>query len=199
MIDMRSEITKLTVAFFSVSFLLFGSNIVMMSYTQPQGVPSQGAELVSQLQQQSPTSNATTFLPPIQRPPLSTITTPSPPRQHFSYEADPGKKCTINLNRFLNLKSADVGPIFPEWKPVNDPANRILAVLEGTVREAEVAFHDAPISHYTHDMTFDVRPDATPDNRYTNLLGVQIDPRTGQRSQQPIIEVEWETGLAAAN
>jgi hypothetical protein len=207
MIDMKSEITKLTVAFFSVSFLLFGSNIAMMSYAQPQGVPFQGAVLASQLQQQqspqlqqqSPTSNATTFLPPIQRPPLSTITTPSPPRQHFSYEADPGKQCTINLNRFLNLKSADVGPIFPEWKPVNDPANRILAVLEGTVREAEVAFHDAPISHYTHDMTFKVRPDATPDNRYTNLLGVQIDPRTGQRSQQPIIEVEWETGLAAAN
>lgn len=202
-IDMGSEIIKLTAAFFSFSFLLFGSSIMMMSYAQPQGETSQGAELAPQLQQQqqqSPSANATTFQPPIQRPPLSTLPpTPTPPQQHLSSEADPGKRCTINLNRFLNLKSAEVGPLFPAWKPVNDPANRILAVLEGTVREAEVAWHDVPISHYTHDMTFKVRPDPTPDNRYTNLLGVQIDPRTGQRSQQPIIEVEWESGLAAAN
>jgi hypothetical protein len=82
---------------------------------------------------------------------------------------------------------------------VNDPANRILAVLDGRVTDTEVAFHDVPINHYTHDMTFHVRPDATPDNRYTNLLGIQIDPKTGQRSQQQEIEVEWETGLGAAN
>ena len=124
---------------------------------------------------------------------------PTPPQQHLSSEADPGKRCTITLNRFANLASAEVGLIFPAWKPVNDPGNRNLAVLAGTVKDAEVAFHDVPISHYTHDMTFKVEPDPTPDNRYTNLLGIQIDPKTGKRSQQQEIEVEWESGLGAAN
>ena len=106
--------------------------------------------------------------------------TPTPPQQHLSSEADPGKRCTITLDRklatvFADSDKAEVGPIFPEWKPVNDPANSNLAVLEGTVTDAEVAWHDAPISHYTHDMTFKVQPDPTPDNRYTNLLGIQIE------------------------
>jgi hypothetical protein len=204
---MRSEIIKLTVAFFSISFLFFGSNIIMMSgYAEPQGEPSQGEELAPQLllQQPQPTIMPAGFPgnpnPPVAQQPGSALSPTGPgPRAHFSSEADPGKKCTITLNRFLNFKSADVGPLFPAWKPVNDPANRILAVLEGTVTDAEVAWHDVPISHYSHDMTFHVRPDATRDNRYTNLLGVQIDPRTGQRSQQQEIEVEWETGLGAAN
>jgi hypothetical protein len=204
---MRSEIIKPIVAFFSISFLFFGSNVVMMSsYSQPQGVPSQGGELAPQLQQQGPSANMTKLVPggpvaPISptRPPVG-LPSPPPPQQHISSESEVGARpCVVSLNRFLNLKSADVGRIFPEWKSVNDPANRILAVLEGRVTDAEVAFHDVPISHYTHDMTFDVRPDATPDNRYTNLLGIQIDPKTGQRSQQQEIEVEWETGLAAAN
>src|SRR5918994_3181234 len=48
-----SEIIKLAVTFFSVSFLLFGSNVAMMtSYSQPQKVPSQEEEQQSQLQQQ---------------------------------------------------------------------------------------------------------------------------------------------------
>ena len=123
----------------------------------------------------------------------------TPPQQHLSSEADPGKRCTITLDRFANLQSAEVGLLFPAWKPVNDPANRNLAVLEGTVTDAEVAWHDVPISHYTHDMIFKVQPDPTPDNRYTNLLGIQIDPKTGKRSQQQEIEVEWESGLGAAN
>ncbi len=179
----------------------------MMNYAQPQGVPSQRAEQAPQLQQQQspqqqqqgPFANATTFLPPPQQPPKLGIPIPAPPQQHLSSEADPGKRCIITLNRFVNQKSADVGPLFPAWKPVNDPANRNLAVLEGTVADAEVAWHDVPISHYTHDMTFKVRPDPTPDNRYTNLLGIQIDPKNGQRSQQQEIEVEWESGLGAAN
>ena len=55
---MRSEIIKPIVAFFSISFLFFGSNVVMMSsYAEPQGeLPPQ---LQQQLQQQGLTSNAT--------------------------------------------------------------------------------------------------------------------------------------------
>jgi hypothetical protein len=191
---MRSEIIKPIVAFFSISFLFFGSNLLIMSYSQS-SVPSQGQEELSpqlqqqqpQLQQQGLSANMTTLLPggpvaPISptRPPVG-LPSPPPPQQHISSESEVGARpCVVSLNRFLNLKSADVGRIFPEWKPVNDPVNRILAVLEGRVTDAEVAFHDVPISHYSHDMTFDVRPDATPDNRYTNLLGVQIDPKTGK-------------------
>lgn len=46
------QIIKLMFAFLSISFLLFGSTIVITSYAQPQGVPSQGGELAPQLQQQ---------------------------------------------------------------------------------------------------------------------------------------------------
>ena len=50
---MRSEIIKVIFAFFSVSLLLFGSNALMMtsySQPQPQKVPSQGEQLLPQLQ-----------------------------------------------------------------------------------------------------------------------------------------------------
>jgi hypothetical protein len=43
-----------------------------------------------------------------------------------------------------------------------------------------------------------VRPDLAPDNRYTNLLGIQVYP-DGHKTRQDLIEVEWETGLAASN
>src|SRR5207249_4478281 len=62
-----------------------------------------------------------------------------------------------------------------------------------------VSFEDVPFTHYTHDFCFHVRPDATPDNRFTNLLGIQVDPKTKKETQQPTIEVEWECGLAASN
>jgi hypothetical protein len=68
------KLIKVILAFFSVSFLLFGSNVVMMSYAQPQGLPSQGGGLAPQLQQQQqqqpPSSNATTQLQQ-QAPPIT--------------------------------------------------------------------------------------------------------------------------------
>jgi hypothetical protein len=43
-IDMRPEIIKVIFAFFSISLLLFGGNLLIMSYSQS-NVPSQGQEL----------------------------------------------------------------------------------------------------------------------------------------------------------
>jgi hypothetical protein len=207
--DMGQEIIKVIFAFFSISLLLFGGNLLMVSYSQ-QKVQSEGEGVPPHLQQQQPTPQIepASFIgnpnPPVvvggPRPPIALP--PSGPgiQRHISSESEVGANpCVVSLNRFLGFKSADVGRIFPEWKPVNDPANRILAVLEGRVTEAEVAFHDVPLSHYSHDFTFHVLPDRTLDNRFTHLLGIQIDPKTGQRTQQPVIEVEWETGLAAGN
>jgi hypothetical protein len=51
------KVIKVIHAFFSVSFLLFGSNVVLMGYAEPQGeLPPQ---LQQQLQQQGLTSNVT--------------------------------------------------------------------------------------------------------------------------------------------
>jgi hypothetical protein len=41
---MRPEIIKVIFAFFSISLLLFGGNLLIMSYSQS-NVPSQGQEL----------------------------------------------------------------------------------------------------------------------------------------------------------
>ena len=64
------EIIKPIVAFFSISFLFFGSNVVLMmsSYAEPQG------ELPPQLQQQAPSGNVTTSPSPQlqqQAPPIT--------------------------------------------------------------------------------------------------------------------------------
>jgi hypothetical protein len=96
----------------------------------------------------------------------------------------------------------DVGGLFPEWSPVEGYSS---VVLEGDVVPSDedypgpgVSFQDMPISHYTHDFCFAVRPDVTPDKRFTNLLGVRVYP-DGHESRQGLIGVEWETGLGASN
>src|SRR5206468_1620869 len=57
-----------------------------------------------------------------------------------------------------------------------------------------VSEEDFPLTHHTHDFTFNVRPDAA----YQDLLGVQVHPG-GRETAQESIEVEWESGLGAAN
>jgi hypothetical protein len=93
----------------------------------------------------------------------------------------------------------DLGGIFPEWVNVDNAFETV--TLEGVCTgdgsfepSPHVAADDLPISHYTHDFCFKVKPDPTADNRFTNLLGVNDDG-----SQQGLIEVEWECGLAADN
>ena len=81
---------------------------------------------------------------------------------------------TIKILYFKSL--GDINYIFPAWLPVVDA--RTVVALEGLVVPntngkfdyTHVSGEDFPLNHYTHDFTFDVAPDSTPDNRYTNLL-----------------------------
>jgi hypothetical protein len=71
-------------------------------------------------------------------------------------------------------------------------------VITGNDEEGYPAPHvsagDFPSTHHTHDFTFNV----TPDRAYEDLLGVQVHP-DGHETSQESIEVEWESGLGAAN
>ncbi len=101
--------------------------------------------------------------------------------------------------------------LLPAWLPVENYDH--IAVLEGTVIpqpnskhiDTHVSPSDFPYHHYTHDLTFNVKPDITPDNRYTNLLALQVT-RSEERGVvksdtilKEYVHVEWETGLAANN
>ncbi len=61
--------------------------------------------------------------------------------------------------------------------------------LEGIVLESEcqVAVVDFPTCHYTHDMTYRVKPNTS----YESLLATSL----GDPDHQKNIEIEWETGL----
>jgi hypothetical protein len=77
------EIIKPIVAFFSISFLFFGSNVVLMmsSYAEPQEELS--PQLQQKLQQQAPSGNVTTSPSQLQQqaPSGNVTTSPSPQLQ----------------------------------------------------------------------------------------------------------------------
>ncbi|KIC95464.1 RICIN domain-containing protein [Flavihumibacter solisilvae] len=77
-----------------------------------------------------------------------------------------------------------VGEMIAYDKPI-----RSYEILEGIVGEDEcqVAVVDFPTCHYTHDMTFRVKPN----KRYESLLATSAAKPDHQKN----IEVEWETGL----
>lgn len=136
--------------------------------------------------------------------PLATLP-PFPATRHLSTESEIGHSPCVIAVKFagFGVASQDVDLLFPSWAPV-DP-NLDPAVLEGTVVDtcddgagSRISWEDFPSNHYTHDFNFNVDPDKTPDNRYTNMLGTQVDA-SGTSSVQDTIEVEWETGLGADN
>src|SRR5262245_17119770 len=121
------------------------------------------------------------------------------PKQHKSTEADVGfgpLKVSKSVIPYLWNESLDMDRLLPEWVPVKDINP---AILEGVVVGPHITHEDFPATHYTHDFCFHVKPDVTPDKRFTNLLGIRVDPKTKKETVQPQIEVEWETGLAASN
>jgi len=101
--------------------------------------------------------------------------------------------------------------MLPEWYPVINYDE--ITVLEGLVMSkhkgehigAHVSPADFPVYHYTHDMGFNVKPDKTPDNRYTNLLALRVKKREENGVEitdtvlNKYIHVEWESGLGANN
>src|SRR4051812_30962835 len=70
----------------------------------------------------------------------------------------------------------DLGMMLPSWLPIID--KNYVAVAEGKViynlvdgtNGPHVFEEDLPFCHYTHDVNFDIIPDKTADNRFTNLL-----------------------------
>jgi Abnormal spindle-like microcephaly-assoc'd, ASPM-SPD-2-Hydin len=124
-----------------------------------------------------------------------------PPAHHTS-EANTGHPAfpvPIMVHGIPTGQSQDLGGVFPEWINVDDAFETV--TLEGICTgdaslepSPHVSFQDFPTSHYTHDFCFKVAPDATVDNRFTNLLGI------GNHGEvQELIEVEWECGLGADN
>ena len=96
----------------------------------------------------------------------------------FSTEANEGyTACPDTVFKFLFLrKIVDLDLILPAWLPVLGYDD--VTVLEGTVIpkpnskhvDTHVSPSDFPFHHYTHDFSFNVKPDSTSDNRFTNLL-----------------------------
>jgi hypothetical protein len=130
-----------------------------------------------------------------------------PASHHYSTEADIGHSDCPDTLRILSFKRGyEIGIILPSWQAIIDTS--YVAVVEGMVRYnptdgsdcAHVSHEELPFYHYTHDMCFDVVPDATPDGRYTNLLPylVTLHP-DGKKDTalQPTLGIEWECGVAA--
>ena len=130
----------------------------------------------------------------------------------FSTEAEKGfTKCPDTVFKFLFFKkTVDLNLILPAWLPVIDYDH--IAVLEGTVipkpgskhTDTHISPSDFPFHHYTHDFSFNVKPDVTADNRYTNLLANRVfrNEKTNEIIDtvlMPYVHCEWECGLGAAN
>lgn len=135
--------------------------------------------------------------------------TPSFPLSHpYSTESEIGFEPCRDTFKFLKRKEYyDIGVILPSWVPVID--KNFVGILEGTViynrpdgsQGPHVSHEDLPFYHYTHDVDFDVVPDSTDDNRYTNLLPYRIyKTKDGYDTiLQSYIGCEWECGLGANN
>ena len=129
-----------------------------------------------------------------------------------STEAEAGfSPCLDTVKILMFKKKVDLGVLLPAWLPVENYNH--IAVLEGAVIpqpnskhiDTHVSPGDFPYHHYTHDLTFNVKPDVTPDSRYTNLLAFSVvrSEKNGVVSADTILKeyvhVEWETGLGANN
>ncbi|MFD8302984.1 hypothetical protein ACFV29_11635 [Streptomyces sp. NPDC059690] len=115
-------------------------------------------------------------------------------------DVDPGILGNIILYFTGNdAPKIDIGAFLPEWKDVEDgqPVELTGVVIPGEEDYPfpSVSFDDLPISHFTHDFCFPVKPDDTADGRFDRLLARNPD---GTRAQR-LIWVEWECGLGASN
>jgi len=133
---------------------------------------------------------------------------PNSPR--LSTDADIGfSECIDTLKVFVFKKIIDLDILLPAWFPVESYDH--IGVLEGTVIpkpnskhiDTHVSPSDFPMHHFTHDVSFNVRPDSTEDNRYTNLLANKVFPKSGSEKADTVlmeyIHCEWESGLASFN
>lgn len=135
-------------------------------------------------------------------------TAPYPASHPYSTQSEIGfEPCRDTFSIFKRKEYYDIGVILPSWLPILD--KNYVGVLEGTVTYNRtdgthgpvVSHEDLPFYHYSHDMDFDVVPDVTDDNRYTNLLPYRIyKTKDGYDTVlQDYIGCEWETGLGINN
>lgn len=97
--------------------------------------------------------------------------------------------------------------MLPSWLPIVD--RNYVGIVEGKVtynlvngtHGPHVSAEDLPFYHYSHDMDFDVIPDKTEDNRFTNLLPHMVyhKPDGNDTILQNALGIEWECGLGMCN
>ncbi|MBK8659193.1 MAG: hypothetical protein IPN22_10080 [Bacteroidetes bacterium] len=115
--------------------------------------------------------------------------------------------CRDTFHLFKRQEFYDIGVILPSWLPIVD--KHYVAIVEGKVTyNRSTGAHgpymcneDLPFYHYSHDFDFDIVPDATPDNRYTNLLPLLVyntskGPDTILAQE---VHCEWESGIGMNN
>ncbi len=126
----------------------------------------------------------------------------------YSSQGEDGfSPCRDTISMFQLHEFYDIGVILPSWLPVVDRS--YVAILEGKVaynlvtgiNGPHISHEDLPFYHYSHDTDFDVIPDKTDDNRFTNLLPYLIYKKKDGTDTviHPAIHVEWECGLAMCN
>jgi len=126
----------------------------------------------------------------------------------YSTQSEEGfSTCKDTFTLFKKKAAYDIGVILPSWLPVVD--KNYVAIAEGRVAfnpldgtdGPHVSEEDLPFYHYSHDMDFDLIPDRTADNRYTNYLPFLIYPKPNGNDTilKSSMHVEWESGLGMGN
>ena len=140
---------------------------------------------------------------------LTSTVLSQPPKTHpYSTQSEDGfNPCKDTVSFLKHHEFYDIGVILPSWLPVVD--RNYIAILEGRVTSnlvtgtngPHVSHEDLPFYHYSHDMDFEVVPDVTEDNRYTNLLPYLVYKKKEGNDTvlHPTIGIEWECGLGMCN
>lgn len=126
----------------------------------------------------------------------------------YSTQSDQGfSPCKDTFTLFKRKAPYDIGVILPSWLPVVD--KNFIAIVEGKVAfnpldgtdGPHVSEEDLPFYHYSHDMDFDIIPDKTPDNRYSNFLPFLVYAKAGGGDTvlKSTMHIEWESALGMGN
>jgi hypothetical protein len=133
----------------------------------------------------------------------------APLKNHpYSTQSEEGfSPCRDTFSILKNHLSYDIGIILPSWLPVVD--RNYVGIMEGKVTYnptdgsdgPHVYEEDLPFYHYSHDVNFDIIPDKTDDNRFTNMLPLLVYKRqpSNDTVMNTVMHCEWECGLAMAN
>ncbi|HLP20157.1 MAG TPA: hypothetical protein VK174_07650 [Chitinophagales bacterium] len=115
--------------------------------------------------------------------------------------------CRDTIDILRRHEFYDIGVILPSWLPIM--SKDYIAILEGRVGSnlvngthgPHVSHEDLPFYHYSHDVDFDVIPDKTDDNRFTNYLPLLVYHKgeKNDTSLHNIVRCEWECGLGMCN